>query len=82
MQLVLDTDLRQQFLQSLVRSQAQRHYQFTLRDSDLDQVVLDLIYLPTFKPEEKEVKFMKFNREISDYLKVDIMHYIQTEPNQ
>lgn len=76
MQLIIDTDLRQQFLQALVRSQAQRHYQFTLRDSDLVQVVLDLIYLPTFKPEEKKVKFMKFNREISDYLNVEIMHYI------
>ena len=44
--------------------------------------MLDLLYLPIFKPDEKQVKFMKFTKEIAEYFKNDVIPCIQTKPNQ
>lgn len=41
---------REDFIHLLISEQAQRNFQFTLRDADLIQIVLEIIYCPIFKP--------------------------------
>ena len=47
---VVASAVRQELLAALVAQQALRQRQFTLRDSDLVQLVLDIVYKPAFKP--------------------------------
>ena len=41
---------RQDLLAGLVREQAMREGQFTIKDSDIVQIILEIIYSPTYKP--------------------------------
>ena len=83
---ILDPSMRQELLSLMVSEQAQRELQFTIRDSELVQIILELIYCPSFRPyapgsslftELPEVKYMGFNSETVKYLSKHILPFLQ-----